>query len=121
MSDLEAQRIEEILDATEEVLLELGESFPLLINELLNDTPDRLADIERGLASESGELIMESAHALKGSLGIFELPDLVSFCVGLEDAGKAGDFKTCKTLFFRLQSEMPVVLSALKVIQSELS
>ena len=95
---------ESVLDASVlKGLRELGgEDDPGLLLELvelyLGDAPQRMAEIERALASGDWKLLERAAHTLKSASANIGALGLSSICQELELQARSGDPRRCASL-----------------------
>jgi two-component system sensor histidine kinase/response regulator len=100
----------------------LGDDTQLLqevIGIFLADCPGMLAAIRSAVTAGSPIDIMKTAHALKGSLGVFGAKNAVATAQKLESMGRNGNLDGSVETLSILEREMFLVTSALDEIAKE--
>ncbi len=92
-----------------------------LIKTFLQDAPKTISLIQRAIAKRDAQKLASSAHALKGSIGIFGAANAVAIVRNLEAMGRSGDllgadsqFRALESEFARLKPELLAIHSAPK-------
>lgn len=101
-----------------EGLRELNPDDPAFLRELIdlfiNDVADRLAELDRALATTDANLLIRAAHTIKGSCGNFGATELTRISHLMELQGKAADFASAAATLPSLKTEYVAVAEALK-------
>jgi HPt (histidine-containing phosphotransfer) domain-containing protein len=84
-----------------------------LITIYLEDTPQRLGDIETALAKNDGPTLIRAAHTIKGSSGNFGASRFARLALDIEAHGKAGDLAAAAAVVPGLKMEFARVREAL--------
>jgi two-component system sensor histidine kinase/response regulator len=82
------------VDAVTELRRKTGGNEKLLqslVRAYLADAPAKFSNIRRAIERKNAEDLAMAAHAMKGLLGIFGVPQAVAACRNLEAMGRAGD------------------------------
>lgn len=87
-----------------------------LIEIYLQDTPERLAELEAALAKGDAHALMRAAHTIKGSSSNFGATRLAQLAHEIELHGKAGNCPAATPVLPGLKSEYALVVQALKQI-----
>lgn len=99
-------------------LRELNPDDPAFLRELidvfLEDVPQRIAEIEKALASSDAVLLTRAAHTIKGSGSNFGAAALGQVALQMEHQGKAAAFAEAAAALPALRSEFALVAEALK-------
>ncbi|AOS46292.1 Hpt domain protein [Lacunisphaera limnophila] len=99
-------------------LRELNPEDPAFLRELidvfLEDVPQRIAEIERALATSDAPLLTRAAHTIKGSGSNFGTAGLGHVSFEMEKQGKAGAFADAAATLPALKTEFALVAEALK-------
>ena len=85
-----------------------------LIDVFLEDTPQRIADLEKSLAAQDAALLTRAAHTIKGSCSNFGADTLAAAALEMEKQGKAADFAAAATTLPGLKAEFALVAEALR-------
>jgi len=92
-----------------------------LVKNFLADAPKKITNIRRSLARRDAEAMASSAHALKGSLGLFGANRAVDAARNLQNIGRTGtvegagaEFHALEEEFGRLRRELRALFSAAK-------
>jgi HPt (histidine-containing phosphotransfer) domain-containing protein len=85
-----------------------------LIDVFLADTPERFADLARGIEARDAELLTRAAHSIKGSAGNFGATTLAELALELEKAGRAAAFADAATRLPAARQEYERVAAALR-------
>lgn len=80
-----------------------------MIRTFLRDTPKRLAKIESAIRLEQAENLASLAHALKGSVGIFDVSLAHQHCHELQELGRSKELAEAGRIFARLKEEIAKV------------
>jgi signal transduction histidine kinase/CheY-like chemotaxis protein len=72
----------------------------------LRDTPKRIAGIQKALKAKNAQALASLAHALKGSVSIFDAEAALDFSQKLQDLGRANDFSGTAELYGQLKEEI---------------
>ncbi len=76
---------------------------------MVESTNTSVSDLRAALAAGDWHRLQREAHSLKGSLGLFHAPTVVSTAKKLEDAAKVRDTSLAKEILENLASEVLVV------------
>jgi signal transduction histidine kinase/HPt (histidine-containing phosphotransfer) domain-containing protein len=93
----------------DELLQRVGGDEKLLrqmIRTFLRETPIRMEAMKKALHRSNGAELGSSAHALKGSLGIFGAAQAVKHAQSLEDFGRRSDFPAADKVYGFLQEDI---------------
>ncbi len=94
---------------TENLLSRVGGDAQLaqkIIATFLQDTPKRMAGIQKALKQKHGQNLASLAHALKGSVSIFDANAARSSSERLQDLGRANDFQGTAPVYKQLKEEI---------------
>ena len=80
-----------------------NDSLAELMDSFLEDAPELLTEITRGLASGDTQTLTRSAHTLKSSARDFGLLELSDSCLQLEQKGKTGSLDGADSLVAQIQ------------------
>jgi HPt (histidine-containing phosphotransfer) domain-containing protein len=101
-----------------EGLRELNPDDPAFLRELIdlfiNDVADRLAELDRALATSDANLLTRAAHTIKGSCSNFGAVELIKISQVMELQGKAADLAGATATLPSLKAEQAAVTEALK-------
>ena len=89
-----------------------------LIEIYLQDTPERIAEIENAIAQGNAGAAMRAAHTIKGSSGNFGARQLVARALEIETLAKAGNLDPIPALLQVLKDEYAQVGVALTRLAS---
>jgi HPt (histidine-containing phosphotransfer) domain-containing protein len=78
------------VETLKELIGEDPEIIRDIVDAFLEDVPDRLAEITRGLADGDAELVRRAAHTLKGNCLTFGAFAFADACRELEETAKDG-------------------------------
>lgn len=99
-------------------LRELNPEDPAFLRELidvfLEDVPQRIAEIEKALATSDAVLLTRAAHTIKGSGSNFGAAGLGHVALEMEKQGKAAAFADAAASLPALKAEFALVTEALK-------
>lgn len=99
-------------------LRELNPEDPNFLRELidmfLDDVPQRIAEIERALATKDAPLLTRAAHTIKGSGSNFGAAGLTKVSLEMERQGKEAAFDAAAATLPSLRAEFALVADALK-------
>lgn len=99
-------------------LRELNPDDPAFLRELidvfLEDVPQRIAEIEKALATCDTVLLTRAAHTIKGSGSNFGANALGHIALQLEQQGKTASFAEAAASLPTLKAEFALVAEALK-------
>jgi histidine phosphotransfer protein HptB len=84
-----------------------------LIEIYLQDTPNRLAELEQALASKDAPVFTRAAHTIKGSSSNFGAGRLSKLALEIELQGKTGNLPASADSCARLKAEYALVAQAL--------
>ena len=90
-----------------------GEFLREMITIYLQDTPQRLAELEQALARQDAASLVRPAHSIKGSSGNFGAHRFAKLAEDIEQQGKAGDLAAAVATYPTLQSEYARVTEVL--------
>jgi len=87
--------------------------FSEFITIFLEDSPELIANIRKGLETNDATTVEKNAHSLKGLISNFGAKECVELALKLELAGRAGsvedcddDLDTLEQLHYRLTKEL---------------
>jgi HPt (histidine-containing phosphotransfer) domain-containing protein len=89
-----------------------------LIDIFLDDTPTRLGELARAIASGDPEGTMQSAHALKSSCAQLGAMQLSDYCRQLEAMGRAQEIGSAHPLLTAAQAEFERARAALLEVKA---
>ena len=89
-----------------------------LIKAFLQDAPKTILLIQRAIAKNDAARLASSAHALKGSIGIFGAANAVAIVRNLEAMGRSGNLIGADSQFRALESEFAGLKPELLAIHS---
>jgi HPt (histidine-containing phosphotransfer) domain-containing protein len=99
-------------------LRELNPDDPAFLRELIDlfikDVGERVAEIERALATADANLLTRAAHTIKGSCSNFGAAGLVAASQAMELQGKTGDLAGAASMLPALKAERAAVSEALQ-------
>ena len=107
----------------DDLLARVGGSVSALrevIELFFEDCPQQIEAIRRGLAARDPETVYRAAHALKGSAGNFQAPEIVAFLQRLEARARERDLQACATTFSSIEAEAERLLATLGRISGDL-
>ena len=84
-----------------------------LVEIYLQDTPQRLTDLEQALAKEDAYSVTRAAHTIKGSSSNFGAIRLAKLAHQIELQGKSGDLSSTAAAIAVLNAEYDLVAVAL--------
>lgn len=87
-----------------------------LVEIYLQDTPERLAELEAALAKGDARTMMRAAHTIKGSSSNFGAKKLAQIALEIELHGKAGNCSPAIPVLPGLKAEYALVAQALKQV-----
>ena len=93
-----------------------GEFVRELIDMYLQDTPQRLTEMDQALSAKDAPTFARAAHTIKGSSSNFGANRLSKVAQALEHQGKAGDLSQSAPLCAALKAEYHLVVQALTAI-----
>ena len=120
---LPVPRGESLLD-TDSLLAGFAGNRTLLrevIDMFLVDSPNLIAAIQQASARQEGAALASSAHALKGSVGLFVQRGAYETARRLEQAGRSGDLTSVDEACAALEGEMSELRTALGELRDRLS
>jgi PAS domain S-box-containing protein len=91
-----------------------------VIDVFLVDSPSQMAAIRKAVEQRDGQALAASAHALKGSIGLFEQQDAYQTARGLERAARSGDLTGVQEACTTLEGEMARLRERLGDLRREL-
>jgi len=101
-----------------EGLRELNPDDPAFLRELIDlfiaDVADRLAELDRALATADVNLLTRAAHTIKGSCSNFGAVELIRISQAMELQGKAADLAGAAATLPLLKVEYAAVAEALR-------
>ena len=90
-----------------------------LIEIYLQDTPQRIAELDAGLTKQDFALFSRAAHTIKGSSSNFGATKLTKLAHELEMQGKASNLSSAPEACLKLKAEYTQVAEALtKILKS---
>jgi len=93
-----------------------GEFVRELIAIYLQDTPQRLAEIDQALIKNDAVTLVRAAHSIKGSSGNFGANRLAQLAAEIEHQGKAGNLAALVAPSALLKADYALVAQALEKI-----
>ena len=84
------------------------------------DAPHLMGEIQRALQSGDREALASSAHALKGSVGLFVQVGAFDTVRQLERTAKAGDSASTAAVYTSLEADMRALQNALNIFRQQL-
>lgn len=90
-----------------------GEFLREMITIYLQDTPQRLAELEQALTRQDGPGLVRPAHSIKGSSGNFGATQFAKLAEDIEQQGKAGNVPGAAATYATLQAEYARVTAEL--------
>lgn len=103
---LDTAALDELRDYGAEILIELIDIF-------LDDTPNRLRELQAAVMAGDAHATEQAAHALKSACAQLGAANLSTMCRDLEAKGRAGDLDGAPALVVRALTEWQRVESAL--------
>jgi two-component system, sensor histidine kinase and response regulator len=91
-----------------------------VIDMFLVDGPEHLAALRRALEAADAQTLSSTAHALKGSVGLFVQAGAFESARQLERTAKAGDLQSAGSLFASLETDMRALDIALRALRAQL-
>jgi two-component system, sensor histidine kinase and response regulator len=91
-----------------------------VIDMFLVDGPEHLTALRRALDAVDAQALSSSAHALKGSVGLFVQAGAFETARQLERTGKAGDLQSAGALLASLETDMRALDTALRSLLTQL-
>ena len=91
----------------------LGAEFPALLTEFLDETPDKLQQIERALDAADLQAARRIAHVLKGTSGNLGVMNVCRICSAMEAAAFSGDQQQTRQQLTQAVAELEVARDAL--------
>ncbi len=82
------------------------ELFVDIISIFVQDTPEKMAQIEKELQQQDAESLKRTAHSLKGSIGVFCADSAYSAALKLESDAREGDWEKISTSYKQLDAEV---------------
>ena len=89
-----------------------------LVSLFMQNSPDLVEKAHQAILSGNAPHLVEAAHALKGSIGVFESLSAFDAAKNLEDCGRKGRLDEAANCFDRLQCELGRLNSSLATISS---
>jgi HPt (histidine-containing phosphotransfer) domain-containing protein len=102
------------------LLLRLGgreDRLRMIVQVFINESAGLMARIEDAVHSGDGPGLKLAAHSLKGAVGIFSVPRIVTLAQSLESLGQAGDFREANDAGIRLAEEIRSLHAALVALE----
>jgi CheY-like chemotaxis protein len=91
-----------------------------VIDMFLVDGPEHLTMLRRALEAADAQALSSSAHALKGSVGLFIQAGAFETARQLERTGKAGDLQSAASLLASLETDMRALDTTLRALREQL-
>ena len=91
-----------------------------VIDMFLIDGPQQLTALRRALEAGDAPALSSTAHALKGSVGLFVQAGAFENARQLERTDKAGDLQSAGSLLASLETDMRALDTALRMLRGEL-
>jgi HPt (histidine-containing phosphotransfer) domain-containing protein len=101
--------LDELVGGDVEALHEIAQAF-------LEDAPERIGELRRGLAAGDDALVRRSAHTLKSTALTFGASELGEACRELEEAARVGRLDDAQQLAGRVDSEWSRARSAVEAL-----
>ncbi|QDT11378.1 response regulator [Planctomycetes bacterium K23_9] len=76
---------------------------------LMEEAPQRMNEIQQGLASDEAELVVRGAHTLKGAASSFKAEDVVQFAEEIERMARSEKLAPVTSLIDPLQAEVKLL------------
>lgn len=107
----------EIFQALKNSLGDDVEILAEILDDYLEDTPQRLVAIHNAIDKKDAAELLISAHALKSASVNFGANNLAKLCQKLENLGRTGTTVTAPTIVSELETEYQRVEAALQLVQ----
>ena len=78
----------------------------MIVQVFVNESAGLMARIEDAIRTGDGPGLKQAAHSLKGAVGIFSVPRIVTLAQSLESLGQAADFREANDAGNRLAAEI---------------
>jgi CheY-like chemotaxis protein len=91
-----------------------------LIDLFLMECPRMMDEVRKALENQNAKTLERTAHALKGSVGNFNINTATDAALNLERMGQSGDLSLARVAFEDLEGELAWVTPALERIGKEL-
>jgi len=91
-----------------------------VIDMFLVDGPEHLTALRRAIDAADAQALSSSAHALKGSVGLFVQAGAFETARQLERTGKADDLQSAGALLASLETDMRALDTALRSLLTQL-
>jgi signal transduction histidine kinase/CheY-like chemotaxis protein len=88
-----------------------------LAKTFLADAPAKFSALRRAITKKDADALAKTAHALKGALGIFGVPQAVALARTLESTGRAGSTDGAAQTFASLEAEFATLGHQLQALQ----
>jgi HPt (histidine-containing phosphotransfer) domain-containing protein len=88
-----------------------------IVQVFVNESAGLMSRIENAIHSDDGPGLKLAAHSLKGAVGIFSVPRIVTLAQSLESLGQAGDFREATDAGNRLAEEIRKLHAALAALE----
>ncbi len=89
----------------------------MIVQVFVNESAGLIARIEDAIRSGDGSGLKLAAHSLKGAVGIFSVPRIVTLAQSLESLGQAEDFREANDAGGRLAEEIRNLHAALAALE----
>lgn len=103
----------EILQTLQEVM---EGQFPELINTFVNDSEERIRNLQKALATRDQETVRRQAHSFKGSCNNLGAVRLAELCQVMEDGGREGKLDGLEHELVNIQQEFSQLKSILNTL-----
>lgn len=91
-----------------------------IIDMFLEMCPDMVASIENCILNGDSEVLVRTAHALKGSIGNFSTEGAFAQAAELERLGKSGNLGQAEHVLDILKDDIQTLVDALEKLRSEI-
>lgn len=102
------------LEALAELKEVMEEEFGILIETYLNDSVDRIRQLQAALSAQDADAYSKAAHSFKGSCTNIGAPLLAKICLDAESSGRNGDLGPAPAQVQAIEEEFVHVSDALK-------
>jgi HPt (histidine-containing phosphotransfer) domain-containing protein len=109
------------LSSTMETVMDSEELFQQIAGMLIESCPDHIAKIKTAIAENNSSALEREAHSLKGAVGNFGADDAYEAAYHLEKLGKNGEMEMAEEGLSRLESDLDLLLSELKIVLGRMS
>lgn len=111
-ASIDRNELIELLDGNAPVIVTIIDSF-------LDDCPDYMEGIRKGVETEDAELLERNAHGLKGSAGSIRARPASKAAEKLEEMGRTEEFSGADTALETLETEIEQLTEELRELRGE--